>query len=210
MESEKLRLKCPVCGSTDVASAMATDTIDVPFLNSETIAVFQDTCSKCGEVGDFSDRNDAIIEAALERLNSRSVEENLGFLSSLGLTMAYIERALELPQRTLMRWKAGEHSASAVALLRMVRAYPWILKVAERGFEEKYARFVVVEQAATYLYTSIETVLSSQMPNTVIGFGIIITRSELPFNRVQSQPISISEATSSQSQVAFEGSNAIG
>jgi transcriptional regulator with XRE-family HTH domain len=80
------------------------------------------------------------------------VENSIQFLSSLGLTMAYVERVLGLPRRTIMRWQAGEYSAAAIALLRIVCAYPWLLQVAENHFDERMSRKIIIEQAANVLY----------------------------------------------------------
>ncbi len=61
--------------------------------------------------------------------------------------MAYVERALDLPARTVARWKSGEHSASALALLRVVATYPWMLEVAEHRFDLSVADAKVVMAA---------------------------------------------------------------
>lgn len=65
--------------------------------------------------------------------------------------MAYIERALRLPQRTLARWKTGECSAPAIALLRLVRTYPWLLAVADDSFNVLSARQTLIVEAGKAL-----------------------------------------------------------
>src|SRR5690606_15728742 len=72
-------------------------------------------------------------------------------MSNVGITMAMFERVFELPTRTLTRWKNGDFSASALALLRIVATYPWIIEVAEHKFEKNYANFAVVKIAANEL-----------------------------------------------------------
>lgn len=72
-------------------------------------------------------------------------------MSKVGITMAMFERVFELPTRTLTRWKGGDFSASALALLRIVATYPWIIEVAEHKFERNYASFVVIKIAASEL-----------------------------------------------------------
>jgi hypothetical protein len=95
-----------------------------------------DLCSACGTEGDFARENDAALAAAGKR-SARAIIESL---AADGFSMAYFERAFGLPQRTMARWKAGECSAGSLALLRVVRSYPWVLRVAERSFSEKVAR----------------------------------------------------------------------
>jgi hypothetical protein len=174
---------------------------------------------KCGESGDFADKNDSLIEAAVERLNSRAVEEIVQFLASVGLTMAYIERALELPQRTIMRWKAGEHSAAAVALLRLLRTYPWLLKVAECGFEKKYSQVVVLEQAANVLHSAIGSAMGNATTHvvpsgSVSGVKVEAIRYTMQFasgGSISNQMIEVATQPQATNAVQIHGAlNAIG
>lgn len=161
MEDNRKQLQCSACGSTNIKSAWTAESISVPSAEPETVSASEDTCLDCGMVGDFAGRNDAIIGAALKRAESRAVENNLQFLSSVGLTMAYTERALGLPQRTMMRWKTGEHSAAATALLQMIRTYPWLLQVAEHRYDRKYAQTTVLEQAAVVIHSALESIVGA-------------------------------------------------
>lgn len=154
---------------------MTAESISVPSAESEIVSASEDTCLDCGMVGDFAGRNDAIIGAALKRAESRAVENNLQFLSSMGLTMAYMERALGLPQRTMMRWKTGEHSAASIALLQMVRTYPWLLQVAEHRFDRRYAQTAILEQAAVVIHSALgSTVGISHGTTGAIEGGVIV------------------------------------
>ena len=176
MENKPAQPQCPACGSHDIRSEPATRAINLPSGKTEQVPIYQDTCLSCGEVGDFSDRNDALIKAALKQAEVAAVENSIQFLSSLGLTMAYVERVLGLPQRTIMRWKAGEYSAAAIALLRIVRAYPWLLQVAENHFDERFSQKIVVEQAANILYIASghPSVFATTYKATV---GLVVTTS---------------------------------
>ncbi len=71
----------------------------------------------------------------------------LEMLSDSGVTMAYLERALGLPARTAERWKAGESSAAALALLRTITSFPWILEVADGGFERQATDAAILVQS---------------------------------------------------------------
>jgi hypothetical protein len=154
MEDNHEQLVCPACGSTNAKSGETAQSIAMPSTEPETVSIFEDTCLDCGMVGDFADRNEAIIEKALRRAESRAVEGNLRFLTSLGLSMAYMERALGLPQRTMIRWKAGEHSAASVALLQIIRTCPWLLQVAEHHFDDRFLQRTMIEQVANILYVA--------------------------------------------------------
>jgi len=60
--------------------------------------------------------------------------------------LAWVERILELPQRTMARWKTGKVSATSEALIRMIHAMPWLLDVAEKRYNEQYARGRLIAQ----------------------------------------------------------------
>ena len=139
--------KCPVCGSSDVSSSTATRTIGVPFLGQKMVTIFIDRCSNCGQSGDFLRRNTALIEDAIHSAEQDFVLKTIEWLSHHGISMAYVERALSLPVRTLTRWRDGEFSAAPIALLRFIRTYPWLLKVAESAFEPGVAAREVISSA---------------------------------------------------------------
>jgi hypothetical protein len=61
-----------------------------------------------------------------------------------------MERALGLPARTLARWKNEQTtspSAAGVALMRIIRTFPWILEVADVQFDKTKARKVLLQAA---------------------------------------------------------------
>jgi hypothetical protein len=144
MEHEKT---CPVCGGVKVEGNEEREAVTVPYGPVCTFLRSVHQCSECGERGDFSNVNDSRLEKALEIAVRASVASMIDELSRRGFSMAYLERALELPQRTLARWKTGECSASAVALLRILRTYPWIGRVAESGYDERCAKSLLVSEA---------------------------------------------------------------
>lgn len=65
------------------------------------------------------------------------MKELIESLESKGLKLAYIERCLGLPQRTISRWKSGEESASGKALLQIIDNCPWILEIAKNHYNKK-------------------------------------------------------------------------
>jgi hypothetical protein len=70
-------------------------------------------------------------------------------LTSDGYSLAYMERALGLPRRTMTRWRAegSKISAPALALLKTIRTYPWILEVSENQFDHDIALEVFLRNA---------------------------------------------------------------
>ncbi|MCP4353876.1 MAG: NUDIX hydrolase [Desulfobacterales bacterium] len=71
--------------------------------------------------------------------------------------MASIERALELPQRTLTKWKNGrtKPSATVITLLKFLRIFPWLLEVAENKFDYSTAQKIHIENAVNKLLASL-------------------------------------------------------
>ena len=138
---------CPACGSKKT-TRFVKEGSDRLTLGEEFY--FDDIyykCDLCGEEGDF------LAEADENYLNSQKkaqialVKKILGDLNETGIAMAMFERVFELPARTLTRWKAGDFSSSAIAILRIIATYPWILQVAEHRFEPSFASCAVIEAA---------------------------------------------------------------
>lgn len=131
-------IQCPVCGSTDVAVVHELSHGQLTLGPAFEYTANLHKCETCGEQGDFTGENDSIylesLRAAQKDLQKSLIED----LGNLGLTMAYIERALELPQRTLARWKNGDHSAANLALLRILKSMPWVVDIADHRFEQPY------------------------------------------------------------------------
>ncbi len=144
-------MTCPACGSTEVSSSASIQEIAVPFSEPAVVDEVVDVCRVCGTEGDFLDRNQARVEVAVDAATRESVRRMIDGLGNQGITMAYFERAMRLPQRTLARWKGGECSSPGVALLRLVSTYPWLLEVADDSFDAIAAQQKVVEAASRVL-----------------------------------------------------------
>jgi len=142
---------CPACGSVEVTTATTQEVHSIPFGPNLTVQIATNTCQTCGEHGDFSGSNDQLVKAELTTAQKASVARMLDTVGAGGISMAYMERALRLPARTVARWKNGETSAAALALLRIVRTFPWVLHVADQAFDPAVAQQVLVEQAANVL-----------------------------------------------------------
>jgi YgiT-type zinc finger domain-containing protein len=140
-------LTCSVCGSKNIEVKEAIEHHQIPYGTDIEIKNVIHVCSDCGSEIDVTkdeDRTNALMAS-----QKASVEVMINFLAeNSGYTFANIERALSLPQRTLSRWKTGQDpSAAGLALLRIIRTYPWITDVAVEGFEEKAAKRILMEEA---------------------------------------------------------------
>ncbi|MFA5698302.1 MAG: hypothetical protein WC954_01035 [Sphaerochaeta sp.] len=80
----------------------------------------------------------------------------LNDLNEMGYSNALMERILGLPARTLARWKNEQSinpSAAAIALMRIIRTYPWILVVADAKFDEEVALNTLIREYFSRLPT---------------------------------------------------------
>ena len=151
-------VKCPVCGSDDTRIQQKTDRYTTPYGTAEEYQVEVVTCETCGEAGDFRDVNEAVASEAISKACKSELERILVEIDQFGISMAYLERALELPARTVARWKSGQRSAAPVALLRIVRTYPWILRVAADRFRPTTARKALLVAASETIKDAADSV----------------------------------------------------
>lgn len=135
-ESEKI---CASCGSGRLEHRKVQRQIVVPFASPIS---FEASISKCLDCEFESESVDDVeLGRMLDGAKKASVHSMLHKLSeSSRHGMAHIERALGLPARTIMRWKGGDISAGALALLRLVATFPWLIEVADSGFDPVIAR----------------------------------------------------------------------
>lgn len=142
---------CPFCGSNVFERK--------EYAQEEKMALCQfsyqkivDVCSKCGEEFDFSGENDRRFLQAYEKAKKASLSQMLKEFEAQKLSMAYIERALELSQRTLSQWKTQGTSAIGMALMRIIYTFPWLLKVADNKYDKSFANKQLVDEATTLIF----------------------------------------------------------
>lgn len=139
---------CPVCGSDKLKKTTRKNTLTVIYGDPSDYEEVIEKCLICEESGDFSEVNDKNINQLIGIAKKQSVTNMVEYLSDHNIKMSYMERSLELPARTIARWKAGDCSSAGLALLRIIRTYPWILEVADECFDESVAYPRLVEEAA--------------------------------------------------------------
>lgn len=130
--------KCSYCGNEDVDIREDQVEVSEPFADVNTVTVKMVVCKTCGFAEDHED-NDRVLQDALAVCKQSSMVHILTYLNAQGYTNASMERSLGLPARTLARWKNEDivPSAAALALMRFIRTFPWLLRVAEKEFDQE-------------------------------------------------------------------------
>lgn len=131
------KLQCPSCGSNKVKTQIEKESRKLTLGDEFYYDIPVHICGDCEEEGDFNNEPDLVrassIGAAKKELAVKLIDE----IMDKGLSLSYIERAFELPQRTLSsKWRNGI-SAPGLALLRVVHSMPWVVHVADNKFTKK-------------------------------------------------------------------------
>jgi len=134
---------CPFCGSTNVDKKTESSNLPIPYGSPAQFKTALLICKDCGMDADIT--NSTEIQVAIDKAIQESIPNMVDALTSNGLTLAKIEHSLDLPERTLSRWKnSAKLSKESIALLRILRTYPWIIQVADRKYEPNYAQGQVI------------------------------------------------------------------
>lgn len=191
-------IHCPNCGSNDVKSLTEVNKGQLTLGPEFDYQITIHECNSCGEKGDFTDEGDARYLASLKEAQKALQKSLIEDLGEMGFTMAYIERALELPQRTLARWKNGDLSAANLALLRVLRTMPWIVDVADHNFNQKYITSKMLSFIAEQLSQSIQS--AGYNPTGVADFTNPDSL-KVMFSIDRGNPINTDELITNSSQV---------
>jgi DNA-binding transcriptional regulator YiaG len=152
--------------------------IKEPFGGEKTVETHEIVCSMCGSRGDFFDENETVVVETIKKLKQKSTINILKDFSDRKISMSAIERALEIPQRTLTKWKNGNTmpSSTGIALMRFIRLFPWLLEVAERKYDYNEAQKVHINAALQRLL-SVVYFDQEDFADTGIATSIILTYS---------------------------------
>lgn len=128
---------CPVCGSSHITKNNYQEMIRENLGGSSLIDKVSYHCEDCEFEGDIFNENEPIIEKTVQSLKNDLVISILNDFSSNKTSFSSMERALDLPQRTLTKWKNGVSSptSAGVTLLKFIKLFPWLLEVAENNFD---------------------------------------------------------------------------
>lgn len=138
---------CPACGSEDITESVSTEFRQLTLGPEFEVQSSNFQCNVCGEEGDFALKNDALVSSAMKEAQKVFVKHTLTEFDTV-IPLVRIERALELPFRTLNRWKSGDFSSASIALLRILKTYPWIIDVADHKFSKASASMNLLQAAA--------------------------------------------------------------
>lgn len=146
---------CPVCGSEEIIEKKKTISINEPFIGQDNIEVFENICYSCKSIGDFFNQNESLLEDKIKELKQKSVKRILEYFIEKKISMSSIERALEMPQRTLVKWKNNKSktSSAGIALIRFIRLFPWLLEVAENKYDFEMAQKIQIDDSINKLQT---------------------------------------------------------
>lgn len=143
----KKLIKCPACGSTKVTREEHQSSHQLTLGSKFFYKDISYKCLTCSEEGDFSSETDENFINAQKEAQIQFINKIIEEFGKSNISMAMVERVFELPARTLTRWKNGDFSSSGLALLRILKTYPWIIEVAENRFEPFFVSFALVRAA---------------------------------------------------------------
>ncbi len=172
---------CPICGSEKVERFETISKAQLTVGPSFTFHEIYYKCSTCHEESDIFAETDKNYLKAQKEAEAQWIKDALNQLADLGISMAFFERAFELPIRTLTRWKTGDFSSTSLALLRVMKTYPWMVEVAAHNFDPLFAQksmqeTLVPQRIIFNLGTplgessSVSTLISS-LPSSSVGMG---------------------------------------
>jgi hypothetical protein len=143
------KLNCPVCGSTDIIKSSYNEFVNDNLSGKTLVEKVLYHCNTCGEDGDFFNENETVVNDTLATIRQDFVVSTLDTFASNKISFSSMERALDLPQRTLTKWKNGASSPTAVgiALLKYIKLFPWLLEVAETGFDYEVSQKIFMMTA---------------------------------------------------------------
>lgn len=106
------------------------------------VSLLNYVCPVCGNEEGDSRKNEKIISGAVSDSLQSCADAILSGFKREKQSFSEIEREFYLPSRTLSKWskKTTKPSAAAVALLRIIHAFPWIKEAADKGFETSEAQ----------------------------------------------------------------------
>jgi len=145
---------CPACGSSDVTESHSTEFRQLTLGPEFEVNFSNFHCNVCGEEGDFALKNDTAVSCAVKEAQKVFIKHTLTEFDAV-VPLVRIERALELPFRTLNRWKSGDFSSASIALLRILKTYPWIIDVADHKFSKASSKMNLLQAAAECLSSTL-------------------------------------------------------
>ena len=142
-------LICPLCGGNDLVKDKQIRSVLEPFGGKKEIETVNYICNTCGFNGDFLKENEKALQSCIDELKIQAVKNILQDFLSNNYSFSAIERALEIPQRTLSKWKnsSKKPSAAVLSLLKYLHLFPWLIEVAEQKYDYSSAQRIHIKDA---------------------------------------------------------------
>lgn len=140
--------KCRACESNNVVASYQDQLFELPLCESFTVNIVTYLCLECSAEGDFTKENDVNFEKAKQSALTRSVNKMLDDLAEKEISASTLERSLSLAPGETSRWRKGFFSDSNIALLRLIKTYPWLLGLAAQGYDSRSADVALVVQSS--------------------------------------------------------------
>ncbi|MDR0364993.1 MAG: hypothetical protein LBH92_08275 [Bacteroidales bacterium] len=144
-----MTIECPICGSSNLERTLSTEILKGDLGKATSYKQISYMCLGCESEGDFFKENTDAINLALDTLRNEYVKSTLDYFADNKINFSSVERILNLPQRTLTKWKNGvsQPSAAGVALLKFLRVFPWLLDVAEHSYDYDTSQKIFLRSA---------------------------------------------------------------
>jgi hypothetical protein len=163
---------CPLCGYDKIDHEIRTETVSDHYSGSATVLLNYDHCQQCGTNGDFGKKNDSLIREAIDKLKADSAKDIIECFSRDNINIAGMERALELPQRTLSKWKNGTSipTAAGVTLLKFLKLFPWLVDVADCNFDYDNGQRIHIQDAVNKILPQMHFLQGYRNHNVIIAY----------------------------------------
>lgn len=137
-------MKCPICGMM-MELKQKDYHLTTQYGNTKgKISLF--ICPECGYDIDDKNTNKKTIAKLKNEIYSNYIFNILNSIKKDGKNFTELERKFNLPSKTLSKWmnKSNNPSASAVALLQLIKAFPWLEVAAEYNFDSKKSQEIIL------------------------------------------------------------------
>jgi transposase-like protein len=166
--------ECPICGSTNLEKKISSEILKGDLGEDISYTRTSYKCRDCESEseGDYSEKNADAINFALSSLKKEYIKSTLDYFIDNKISFSSIERILNLPQRTLTKWKndVAQPSAAGIALLKFLRVFPWLLDIAEHSYDYDISQKIFLQSAFNALLHKI-----SFLKNDIMEMGVFMT-----------------------------------
>lgn len=158
-------MTCPACGSSNIIQRKEQRKIYIDYFEGEThLDTTFEECLDCETDGEFYSDNDELVKSALTKKKTEAIVKIIDALSQ-SHNLAAVERALDLPQRTLSKWKSGQApSAAGATLMKLIAFFPWLIDIANLKYNLNEAEAIFGHAIVEYHKNKI-----NQSPGLGIG-----------------------------------------